>query len=155
MLLFAHGDCPTSPLALRRLEGVSKGVVLVRGEACRGARVARRARVGFQTLAQSADRIASRAFQVETVPTAGTKWVHESGHARPLLQPQNRSVSSENAPRVPASGRVSLTCHSLVMKGSPVRVRASALSIHAGLRGSRDLFKAEEASGTRATVHSE
>lgn len=77
VLLFAHGDCPTSPLALRRLEGVSKGVVLVRGEACRGARVARQARVGFQTLAQSADLIASQAFQVETVPTAGTKRVHE------------------------------------------------------------------------------
>jgi hypothetical protein len=71
VLLFAHGDCPTSLLALRRLEGVSKGVVLVaEEEPVAAARLARRAGVGFPTLAQSTDLIASRVFQVETVPTA-------------------------------------------------------------------------------------
>ncbi len=71
VLLFAHGDCPTSLLALRRLEEVSKGVVLVaEEEPAAAARLARRARVGFPTVAQSADLVASRAFQVETVPTA-------------------------------------------------------------------------------------
>ena len=71
VLLFAHADCPTSLLVLRRLEGVSEGVVLVaEDEPAAAARLARRARVGFPTLAQSADLVASRAFQVETVPTA-------------------------------------------------------------------------------------
>jgi hypothetical protein len=71
VLLFAHADCPTSLLALRRLVGVSKGVVLVaEEEPATAARLARRAWVGFPTLAQPADLIASRAFQVETVPTA-------------------------------------------------------------------------------------
>ena len=71
VLLFAHADCPTSLLALRRLEAVSKGVVLVaEEEPAAAARLARRARVGFPIVAQSADLVASRAFQVETVPTA-------------------------------------------------------------------------------------
>src|SRR5919106_644784 len=46
------------------------------------------------------------------------------GHARPPQELENGPVSSEN---VPASARASPTCRPLVMKGSPVRVRASAL----------------------------
>jgi hypothetical protein len=38
------------------------------------------------------------------------------------------SFPAETCPRVPASGRASPTCLFLVMKGSPVRVRASALT---------------------------
>jgi hypothetical protein len=48
------------------------------------------------------------------------------GHARPPRELENRPFSARTCPRVAASGRASLTRLSLVMKGSPVRVRASA-----------------------------
>jgi hypothetical protein len=48
------------------------------------------------------------------------------GHGRPLRELKNRQFPARTYPPVPASGRVSLTRSSLVMKGSPVRVRASA-----------------------------
>jgi hypothetical protein len=41
---------------------------------------------------------------------------------------QTFSLPARTCPRVPASGPASPTCPSLVMKGSPVRVRASALA---------------------------
>ena len=49
-----------------------------------------------------------------------------SGHERSLRELKNRSVSSENVPARAPSGRTSPTHPSLVMKGSAVRVRASA-----------------------------
>jgi hypothetical protein len=49
-----------------------------------------------------------------------------SGRARPPRELKNHSYPARTWPRVPASRRLSLTCPSLVMKGSPVRVRASA-----------------------------
>jgi hypothetical protein len=48
------------------------------------------------------------------------------GYARPPQERKNRPVSSN---KVPARGRATLTRLSLVMKGSPVRVRASASRI--------------------------
>jgi hypothetical protein len=47
-----------------------------------------------------------------------------AGHTRPRPEPWNRPSCSGN---VPECARASLTRLSLVMKGSPVRVRASAL----------------------------
>jgi len=71
VLVFAHSDCPTSLLALRRLAGVSNGIVLVaEEEPAAAARLARRTRVEFPVLSQAAGLAASRAFEIETVPTA-------------------------------------------------------------------------------------
>jgi hypothetical protein len=71
VLLFAHADCPTSVLVLRRLAGVSDGVVLVAEEdPAPAARLARRTRVTFPVLSQGNELTASRVFGVEAVPTA-------------------------------------------------------------------------------------
>jgi hypothetical protein len=71
VFVFAHADCPTSILALRRLAGVTGGIVLVAEEdAVPAARLARRTGVGFPVLAQGDQLAASRAFGVEAVPTA-------------------------------------------------------------------------------------
>lgn len=73
VLVFAHGDCPTSALALRRLAGLDNRLNL----ACvfeeqpeTAARLARRAKLPFTVLAESSPYAVSRAFGVETVPTA-------------------------------------------------------------------------------------
>src|SRR6185503_5701153 len=75
VLVFAHGDCPTSTLALRRLAALpeSPGVTL----ACiaeetpeAAARLARRTGIRFPVLAEPAPFDVSRAYGVETVPTA-------------------------------------------------------------------------------------
>ncbi len=49
-----------------------------------------------------------------------------SGHERPLRELKTPQFAANTCPRVPARGRASLTRPSLVMKGSAVRVRASA-----------------------------
>jgi hypothetical protein len=62
---------------------------------------------------------------------AGTKRVRQLGHrrARPsLVEARDDSICRGTCPAVPARARPSLTRLSLVMKGSPVRVRASALA---------------------------
>jgi hypothetical protein len=74
VLVFVHGDCPTSLLALRRLASAgdpSARLVCVAEEDVVGAaRLARRAGVDFTTLAAPAPYELSRALEVETVPTA-------------------------------------------------------------------------------------
>ena len=75
VVVFAHADCPTSTLALRRLASVHapEGVTL----ACvaeetppRAAQLARRTGIRFPVLAEPAPFDVSRAYGVETVPTA-------------------------------------------------------------------------------------
>jgi hypothetical protein len=74
VLLFVHGDCPTSLLALRRLAGVRDGaarlVCVAEEDALGAARLARRAGIRFATLSSPAPFELSRALAVETVPTA-------------------------------------------------------------------------------------
>ena len=75
VVVFAHADCPTSTLTLRRLASVRppQGITL----ACvaeetpsRAAQLARRTGVRFPVLAEPAPFEVSRAYGVETVPTA-------------------------------------------------------------------------------------
>ena len=75
VLVFAHGDCPTSTLALRRLAplAVPPGVTL----ACvaeetpeAAARLARRTGIRFPVLSEPPPFDVSRAYEIETVPTA-------------------------------------------------------------------------------------
>ena len=75
VLVFAHGDCPTSTLALRRLAGLpaDAGITLVcvaeeTPEAA--ARLARRTGVRFPVLAERSPFAVSQAYGIETVPTA-------------------------------------------------------------------------------------
>jgi hypothetical protein len=73
VLVFAHADCPTSALALRRLGGLDErlNVACVFEEPPeQAARLARRARLPFTVLAEPSPYDVSRAFGVETVPTA-------------------------------------------------------------------------------------
>jgi hypothetical protein len=71
VLLFAHADCPTSLLTLRRLAGRRDGVVLVvEEEPAEAARLARRAGVDAPVFAQPPPYEASRALGVEAVPMA-------------------------------------------------------------------------------------
>ena len=71
VLVFAHADCPTSVLALRRLSGVTDGLILVAEEtAIDAARLARRTGVRFPVFAEPPPYEASRAYGVEAVPTA-------------------------------------------------------------------------------------
>ncbi len=73
VLVFAHGDCPTSALALRRLSTLGKGarIVCVVEEAPEeAARLARRTGVPFTVLAEPVPYEVSRRYGVETVPTA-------------------------------------------------------------------------------------
>src|SRR5712691_2221609 len=73
VLIFAHGDCPTSTLTLRRLAAVGGGVrvVCVVEEAPEdAARLARRTGVTYTVLAEPAPYEVSRAYGVQTVPTA-------------------------------------------------------------------------------------
>jgi hypothetical protein len=75
VVVFAHADCPTSTLALRRLANVraADGLTL----ACiaeetpvRAAQLARRTGIRFPVLSEPAPYEVSRAYGVETVPTA-------------------------------------------------------------------------------------
>ncbi len=75
VLVFAHGDCPTSTLALRRLAGLQPRfgltVACVAEESPEGAaRLARRTGIGFPVLAEPPPFAVSRAYGIETVPTA-------------------------------------------------------------------------------------
>jgi hypothetical protein len=71
VLLFAHADCPTSLLTLRRLAGRGDGVVLVaEEEPAEAARLARRTRLDVPVFAQPPPYEASRTLGVEAVPTA-------------------------------------------------------------------------------------
>jgi hypothetical protein len=75
VIVFAHADCPTSTLALRRLAAVQDrpGLSL----ACiaeetpdRAARLARSTGIRFPVLAEPAPFTVSQAYGIETVPTA-------------------------------------------------------------------------------------
>jgi hypothetical protein len=63
---------------------------------------------------------------------AGTSSRARPGTRVPELAPSNSRTPARMCPRVPASGRAFPSRLSLVMKGSPVRVRASAFSAFAG-----------------------
>ena len=75
VVVFAHADCPTSTLTLRRLANVraADGLTL----ACvaeetpvRAAQLARRTGIRFPVLSEPAPFDVSRAYGVKTVPTA-------------------------------------------------------------------------------------
>src|SRR5438093_1499212 len=73
VLVFAHADCPTSALTLRQLARVEHGsrLVYVFEEAPENAaRLARRTGVASTVLAETPPYEVSRAYAVETVPTA-------------------------------------------------------------------------------------
>jgi peroxiredoxin len=73
VLLFAHGDCPTSALALRRLAELGDGAsvtCIFEDPPETAARLARRAGLRVTVLSEPTPYDVSRAFGVETVPTA-------------------------------------------------------------------------------------
>jgi hypothetical protein len=75
VLVFAHGDCPTSTLTLRRLAEVAEqadvGLVCIAEDPLPAAgRLARSTGIRFPVLAEPAPFAVSRAYGVETVPTA-------------------------------------------------------------------------------------
>jgi len=74
VLVFVHGDCPTSLLALRRLaaagDSAARLVCVAEEDVVGAARLARRAGVDFTTLAAPAPYELSRTLGIETVPTA-------------------------------------------------------------------------------------
>ncbi len=76
VLVFAHADCPTSTLALRRLAGLGQGpagvaLACVAEETPEAAgRLARRTGIRFPVLAEPAPFDVSRAYGIATVPTA-------------------------------------------------------------------------------------
>ncbi len=72
VLVFAHADCPTTLLALRRLApaGGERIVVVAQETVPDAARLARRAGVTGPVLADVAPHQVSRLYQVRTVPTA-------------------------------------------------------------------------------------
>jgi hypothetical protein len=73
VLVFAHSDCPTSTLALRRLSrlGAHAELVCIAEEPPeQAARLARRTGVAFPMLAEPEPFELSRALDVRTVPTA-------------------------------------------------------------------------------------
>jgi hypothetical protein len=74
LLVFVHAECPTCSLTLRRLSVHSDGdvtvVAVAEEEPVAAARLARRTGIGFEVLAEPAPYELSRAFEVETVPTA-------------------------------------------------------------------------------------
>lgn len=76
VLVFAHADCPTSALALRRLAGLGQGpagvaLACVAEETPEAAsRLARRTGIRFPVLAEPAPFEVSRAYEIATVPTA-------------------------------------------------------------------------------------
>jgi len=73
VLVFGHADCPTSTLALRRLAAAGPGarIVCVLEESPEdAARIARRTGFPYPVLAQAEPYEISRAYSIETVPTA-------------------------------------------------------------------------------------
>ncbi len=73
VLVFAHADCPTSVLALRRVAAAGEGarvVGVLEDSPEDAARVARRTGFPYPVLAQPEPYDVSRAFAIETVPTA-------------------------------------------------------------------------------------
>jgi peroxiredoxin len=74
LLVFVHGECPTCSLTLRRLAARTDGdvdvVAIAEEEPAEAARLARRTGIRFEVLAEPAPYELSRAFAVETVPTA-------------------------------------------------------------------------------------
>jgi hypothetical protein len=73
VLVFAHADCPTSTLALRRLSrlGAHAELVCIAEEPPeQAARLARRTGVAFPMLAEPEPFELSRALEIRTVPTA-------------------------------------------------------------------------------------
>jgi hypothetical protein len=73
VLVFAHGDCPTSALALRRLAELGDGAditCIFEEPPETAARLARRVHLPFTVLSEPTPYDVSRAFGVETVPTA-------------------------------------------------------------------------------------
>src|SRR5690242_303560 len=73
VLVFAHADCPTSTLTLRRLSELSGGpriVCVFEEEPEDAARLARRTGTATTVLAETPPFEVSRSFGVETVPTA-------------------------------------------------------------------------------------
>src|SRR5438067_894958 len=71
VLLFAHADCPTSTLTLRRLAGIESRIVCIAEEAPDdAARLARRTGFPHPVLAQPEPYEVSQAFGAATVPTA-------------------------------------------------------------------------------------
>lgn len=94
LLVFVHGDCPTSALALRHLAAVSDGrarpVAVAEERPEEAARLARRTGVRFTVLAQDAPYEVSRAYGVEAVPTAIL--IDESGQVRDTLVGWDRAA---------------------------------------------------------------
>jgi hypothetical protein len=73
VLVFAHGDCPTSALALKRLAALddrTNVACIYEDPPETAARLARRARFRFPVLTEARPYAVSQAFGVETVPTA-------------------------------------------------------------------------------------
>ena len=77
VLVFAHADCPTSTLTLRRLAAIRRQRATVRTARAsprrrrsRAAQLARRTGIRFPVLAEPAPFEVSRAYGIETVPTA-------------------------------------------------------------------------------------
>src|SRR3954469_10263211 len=71
VLVFAHSDCPTSTLALRRLArlGATDDIVCIAEETPEeAARLARRTGIAFPVLAEPAPFELSRALEIRTVP---------------------------------------------------------------------------------------
>ena len=75
VLVFAHADCPTSTLALRRLAAIRNGdgaalACVAEETPVRAAQLARRTGIRFPVLSEPAPFAVSRAYGIETVPTA-------------------------------------------------------------------------------------
>jgi len=75
VVVFAHADCPTSTLALRRLATAGNGggatlACVAEETPSRAAQLARRTGVRFPVLSEPAPFDTSRAYGIETVPTA-------------------------------------------------------------------------------------
>src|SRR4029079_3001752 len=75
VVVFAHADCPTSTLALRRLATAGNGggatlACVAEETPSRAAQLARRTGVRFPLLSEPAPFDTSRAYGIETVPTA-------------------------------------------------------------------------------------
>jgi hypothetical protein len=93
LLVFVHSDCPTSTLALRHLAAASESpmrlVVVAEESQVQAARLRRIAGARLIVLAQEAPYDVSKAYGVETVPTAVL--LDESGAVRDEVVGWNRA----------------------------------------------------------------